>query len=214
MNCVPVGCVAGGEKAVRSLGVDFHSYCWGESWATSGHREDIYHWVCHCITLHWVGSHSALKQPLNSKDLKKKQQQEDSKNITTNGRMYLLCIYCASPNSPWQQPAITDDQCSVNRFNLGSARLACDLGRRQCTRRTSVGLCSCEAQLVGGWWLMQPLLRAGLTSGPDNHLLEVRLTLPSDRSLSWICLPALCTPSVEGALLFLRPFPAFVSFHI
>lgn len=97
-----------------------------------------------------------------------------------------------------------------NKFNLGSSHLACVLGWL-CTRRTSVGLSSCEAQLVGGRWLLQPLLRAGLTTGPDNHLLEVRLTLLSDPSLSRICLLALCSPR-GGSFAVFHPPPAFVSF--
>lgn len=49
-------CVAGGEEALPPLEVDFSSY-----WATPGHREDIHHWACHCITAHWGGSHATVK---------------------------------------------------------------------------------------------------------------------------------------------------------
>lgn len=47
----------------------------------------------------------------------------------------------------------------------------------------------CRALLLWGslsWWVMADaaITQSGLTTGPDNHLLEVRLTFRSDRSLS------------------------------
>lgn len=103
-------------------------------------------------------------------------------------------------------------QCSINILKLGSAHLACALGQRLCTRRTAVG-----ALVLWGsvsWRVMADaaITQSGLPTGPDNHLLEVRLALPSDRSLSWICLPALCT-LVGKALHVWHPFPALVEFH-
>lgn len=126
--------------------------------------------------------------------------------------MYLLDCYCTSPNSPWQPPAIMDAQCGINKFNLGSAHLVCALGRRLCTRRTSVGLSSYEAQLVGGWWLMQLLLRAGWR--------------PAQTTICWRYASLsfqidLCHESVFWRSVLVRRklrrfyilIPAFVSFH-
>lgn len=72
----------------------------------------------------------------------------------------------------------------------------------------SSGLCSWSATLykanicralvlwgsvVGGLMADAAITQSRLTTGPDNHLLEVHLTLFSDRSLSWNSLPAICT---------------------
>lgn len=79
-----------------------------------------------------------------------------------------------------------------------------------CTRGTSVGPSSCEAPLAGGCRLARPLLSAVLASARDNHLLEVRLALPSHSSPSGPCLPALwarvaCLRFRTASFFFLFP---------
>lgn len=108
--------------------------------------------------------------------------------------------------------AIIDAQCSINRFNLGSAHLACGPQQRIVYK---ANICRAPVRWASaGWWAMSDaaITQTGLTTGPDNHLLEVRLTLPPDRSLSWICLRALLYHStrVEEDLLY----SAFLPFHI
>lgn len=71
---------------------------------------------------------------------------------------------------------------------MGPAQLARVVGRRLYKGNI------CGPLLLrgsGGRWLAPPLLRVLLMSARDNHLLEVRLALPSHSSLSGPCLPAL-----------------------
>lgn len=89
-------------------------------------------------------------------------------------------------SSSWHREELI---CSSMRHHQISSRL-CSSGPSSwwtsLYKGTSVGLCSCEAQLK------QPSLRAGLTGAPTTICLEVRLALLSGRAPSSICLQVLC----------------------
>lgn len=65
----------------------------------------------------------------------------------------------SSPSTPWQLQTIMDAQCSVNKFNLGSAHHGPALLVDDCvTRQTSVGallLRGLSWLPDDGWWLAQ-----------------------------------------------------------